>query len=99
MRFILSAAAACLLIGVGLFWYHAVQPSPPPLKMVNLSPDVVQDFFTDQPVEKIASDLDEVSEQMYAIDTEEESIFEEDLAAIEEMEEMDLLTNNDFWKG
>ena len=100
LRLVLSAAAACLLIGVGLFWIQAIQNSRNlSVTITDLGPDVMQDFFTDQPVEEITLDLDEVSMRLYAVDAGEDSLFEEELETIEEIEEMDLLTDNNFWKG
>ena len=48
----------------------------------------------------LVADLDEISDQLYVVDTSGwDSPWEEEVEAVEEIEEMDLLTNNDFWKG
>jgi len=96
LRLALTAVAACLLIGVGLIFYRVITP---PVKAV--SPEVVQAFFSDQSVENITSNLDEISDQIYVVSASNwDSNWEEELEAVEEIEEMDLLTDdNDFWKG
>lgn len=95
-RPILAAAAACLLIGAGLILYQVLVP---PVQ-AELEPGVVQAFFSDQPVEKITTNLDEISDQIYVIHASGwDSTWEEEVKAVEEIEEMDLLTDTDFWKG
>jgi hypothetical protein len=94
LRSVLSAAAACLLIGAGLILFQIVVP---PVQ-AQLEPGMVQAFFSEQPVETITSNLDEISDEMYAVQSSgDESSWE--VRTVEEIEEMDLLTSSDFWKG
>ena len=98
LRSVLAAAAACLLIGAGWLLYQAVQrPSQAPDKNLAIN---VNEFFSDETGAKIASDLDEISDQMYVVSSSGwDSPVEGEYETVEEIEEMDLLTNNDFWKG
>lgn len=94
LRSMLSAAAACLLVGAGLIMYHILISSA----RADLDPRVVQAFFSEQPVEKITSNLDEISEQIHTTQSSgSDSLWE--VEVVEEIEEMDRLTNSDFWKG
>lgn len=94
LRSMLSAAAACLLIGVGLIMHQTLISPDGEV----LGPGVVQAFFSEQPVEKITSNLDEISEQIHTVQSSGwDSSWETEVN--EEIEEMDRLTNSDFWKG
>lgn len=99
LRSVLSAAAACLLIGAGLVLLLNRDFSPlPPSQPVTIGPGVIEEFFSDEAITEMASNLDEISDQIYAVHTSEwDSDWE--VEAIAEIEEMDRLANSDFWKG
>jgi hypothetical protein len=94
LRSVLSAAAACLLVGAGLILFQRIAPPDHP----QLGPGVVEAFFSEQTVENITSNLDDISEQIYAIQTSGWTGSWE-TEAVQEIEEMDRLTSSDFWKG
>ena len=94
LRSMLSAAAACLLIGVGLILFQIVVP---PVQ-AQLEPGVVQAFFSEQPVETITSNLDEISEEIYTVQSSGDDGSWQ-TQTVQEIEEMDCLTSSDFWKG
>lgn len=97
LRSLLSGAAACLLIGAGLFWMLRQQAAPVLTAGADLN---VQEIFSDETAASIASDLDEISEQIYAADVAGwDRLWDTELRTIQEIEEMELLTDNDFWKG
>ena len=103
LRSMLTAVAACLLIGAGLLWILGYQISPQPpgnTAGLALKSEVLQEFFSDDTTAEIASYLDEISDELYTVDTSGwGSPWQQELDAVEEIEEMDLLTNTDFWKG
>lgn len=103
LRSMFTAAAACLIIGTGVLWMMGIHPSPaPPGNTAGFAVqnEVLQDFFSDDTSARIATDVDEISDALYTVDTSIwDSPWEEELNTVEEIEEMDLLTNNDFWKG
>jgi len=92
-RHILTAAAACLAAAIGLWNIHLRIESP-----VGLQKIMVRDFFADDAVQAISSSLDDISEQIYT----GSSSGKEDSWANEvgnEIEEMVLIAQADFWKG
>lgn len=97
IRTLLIGAAACLLIAAGLFW--GLQTRTPTGRTADAIVDV-QEFFSDETTTAIASDLDEISSQIYAVEVSgQDGLWEEESAAVQEIEEMELLLNTNFWKG
>ena len=94
LRSLISAAAACVLIGVGLILFqHIVPPAE-----ARLESAMIQAFFSEQPVEMMVSNLDEISEQIYTVQPAGWTGSWE-AEAVEEIEEMDQVAAGDFWKG
>lgn len=97
-RRILTAAAACLLAAISLLWtvgYYWTFSSKSPIA---LGTTVIQEFFSDDAVTEISSTLDDISEQLY----DEEIAGKNDSWETEvgnEIEEMTLIAQADFWKG
>ena len=97
-RRILTAAAACLLAAISVLWvvgHHRILPSESP---VAIGTTVIQEFFSDDAVSEISSILDDISKQIY----DEEIAGKNDsweTDAGNEIEEMTLIAQADFWKG
>lgn len=97
-RRILTAAAACLVAAISLLWvvgHHWILSSESP---VALGTSDLQEFFSDDAVSEISSTLDDISEQLYAGETAgKENSWETEVG--NEIEEMTLIVQADFWKG
>ncbi len=97
-RQILTAAAACAPIAVGLLWSgrqsHPVHSDHP----VVLQTKMVEDFFSDEGVSELSSTLEDISEQLYTVSPEDKNdSWESEVDS--EIEEMVLIAQADFWKG
>ncbi len=98
-RQMLTAAAACLAAGVGLLWsLHHQSPEAVPVQPVALQSSMVQEFFTDEAVSEISSKLDDITEQLHA-DSSSNRADSWEAEINNEIEEMVLIAQADFWKG
>lgn len=98
-RQVLTAAAACLAAGVGLLWsLHRQSPDAISVPTVTLQSSLVQDFFTDDSVSEISSKLDDITEQLHT-DSSSNKVDSWEAEINNEIEEMVVIAQADFWKG
>lgn len=96
-RRILTASAACLAAAITLMWSIHQRPVFSETSVV-LQVQMVQDFFSDDAVSDFSSTLDGISEEIYTGYSDAKSNSWESEVG-NEIDEMVLIAQADFWKG
>ena len=92
-RMVLTAAAACLLIAASLFLNKSfVSPAQQGSSIASAG------ARADTAVEEVSAELEEITDQLYSVRS---SIWDspEEEFGLDEIEDMQLLQEKDFWKG